>query len=223
MIASMFLYLALSSGDASSVMPIMGSKVIFAGLLAILMVNETHGWYVYFAAVLVAISIAMLGYSPSDLGENNFPVKPILLMFGCSILFAFTDIYIKRSMEIIDAFNFIVYYNFIVGMGSLSIIPYLKRRNVSLVLTGQSLWLSLVSSVFLITAVMLFSFTVHIAAGVVIPNILISTRGVFIVMIGAVLAHRGNTALETQSTKVYLLRFVASILIILSIWIAMRY
>ncbi len=38
-IAFLFLYTALSSGDASSVMPIMGSKVIFAGFLAIFMLN----------------------------------------------------------------------------------------------------------------------------------------------------------------------------------------
>ena len=45
-IVFMFLYSALSSGDASSVMPIMGSKVIFAGLRAVPMIGETHGWYV---------------------------------------------------------------------------------------------------------------------------------------------------------------------------------
>ena len=63
-IAFLFLYAALSSGDASSVTPIMGSKVIFAGFLAIFMLNETHTWAIYGAALLVAISIGMLSYSP---------------------------------------------------------------------------------------------------------------------------------------------------------------
>lgn len=49
-IAFLFLYMALSNGDASSVMPIMGSKVIFAGFLAIFMLNEKHNWVMYFAA-----------------------------------------------------------------------------------------------------------------------------------------------------------------------------
>ena len=91
---------------------------------------------------------------------------------------------------------------------------------MSLVLPCQALWLSLVSSVFLITAALLFTRTVQIAAGVVIPNVLMSTHGVFIVLISAVLARRGSAALEKQSNKVYLLRFVASMMIIVSIWIA---
>lgn len=37
------------------------------------------------------------------------------------------------------------------------------------------------------------------SSGVVIPNILMSTRGIFIVIISAVLTHRGSTMLETQS------------------------
>jgi hypothetical protein len=59
--------------------------------------------------------------------------------------------------------------------------------------------------------------------GVVIPNILQSTRGIFIVLISAVLTHRGSTILETQSRKVYMLRLAASILIIVSIWIALSH
>jgi len=136
-------------------------------------------------------------------------------------VFAITDIYIKRSLEFIDPFNFMIYYNFIIGIGSLSIAPYLKKKKALTILPGKDLLLSLVSSIFLITAVLLFTITVQIAHGVLIPNILISTRGVFIVMISAVLARRGSTLLETQSQKVYLLRFVGSIMIIGAIWIAL--
>jgi hypothetical protein len=59
--------------------------------------------------------------------------------------------------------------------------------------------------------------------GVLIPNILQSTRGIFIVLISALLTRRGSTALETQSGKVYMLRLAASFLIIISIWIALSH
>jgi hypothetical protein len=59
-------------------------------------------------------------------------------------------------------------------------------------------------------------------SGVVIPNILQSTRGIFIVLISAVLSQRGSSMLETQSKRVYLLRLGASILIMVSIWIALQ-
>ena len=220
-VAYSFLYMALSSGDASSVMPIMGSKVIFSGLLAIPMLNESHGGYVYLAAILVAISIAILSYSPSGLHSNNFPLKPILFMVVSSIVFAFTDIYVKRSLVFIDPYNFMIYYYLLVGAGALSLFPYLKNKKVSIILDSQALWLSLASSICLIVATLLFAISLEIAHGVLVPNILQSTRGVFIVLISAVLAHRGSTLLETHNRKVYLLRFLASSLIIVSIWIAL--
>ncbi|KPL06423.1 hypothetical protein AMJ86_08565 [bacterium SM23_57] len=219
--AYLFLYMALHYGDASSVMPIMGSKVIFAGLLAIPLLQEKHNWQVYIAAVLVAISIAILSYSPSKNGSSKFPLKPIVLMTFCSIIFGFTDIYIKRALIYLDSYNFMIYYNFIVGVLSLCVIPYIMKKRVSLLLKGTDLHLSFYSAVSLFTATLLFVILLNMSSGVVIPNILQSTRGIFIVLISAVLTHRGSTILETQSKKVYMLRLIASILIIVSIWIAL--
>jgi drug/metabolite transporter (DMT)-like permease len=221
--AYLFLYMALHYGDVSSVMPIMGSKVIFAGLLAIPMLHEKHNWQVYIAAVLVAISIAILTYSPSKSRSSKFPLKPIVLMTICSIIFGFTDIYIKRSLVYLDSYNFMIYYNVIVGVLSLCAIPYIREKKVSLILKGMDLQLSFYSAVSLVTATLLFVILLKMCSGVVIPNILMSTRGIFIVLISAVLTHRGSTMLETQSTKVYMLRLAASILIIVSIWIALSH
>ena len=221
--AYLFLYMALHSGDVSSVMPIMGSKVIFAGLLAIPMLGERHNWQVYIAAVLVAISIAILTYSPSRSADTQFPLKPILLMTGCSVIFGFTDIYIKRTLVYVDSYNFMIYYNFIVGVFSLSCIPYIRKKKVPLLLKGMDLQLSFYSAVSLVTATLLFVIMFEMSSGVVIPNILQSTRGIFIVLISAILAHRGSTLLETQSRKVYVVRLAASVLIVVSIWIALSH
>ena len=62
--AYFFLYAALARGDVSSVMPMMGSKVVFSGLLARLMTGESHSGTIYLAAVLVALAVAALSYSP---------------------------------------------------------------------------------------------------------------------------------------------------------------
>jgi drug/metabolite transporter (DMT)-like permease len=219
--AYLFLYLALHCGDVSSVMPIMGSKVIFAGLLAIPMLDEKHNWQVYIAALLVAISIAILTYSPSNGASGKFPLKPIVLMTICSIIFGFTDIYIKRSLVYLDSYNFMIYYNFTVGVLSLCVIPYILKKRVSLVLKRMDLQLSFYSAVSLVAATLLFVIMFKMSSGVVIPNILMSTRGIFIVLFSAFLTHRGSTMLETQSKNVYMLRLAASILIIVSIWIAL--
>jgi drug/metabolite transporter (DMT)-like permease len=221
--AYLFLYMALHWGDVSSVMPIMGSKVIFAGLLAIPMLHEQHNWQVYTAAVLVAIAIAILSYSPSTSENSKFPLKPIVLMTGCCVMFGFTDISIKRALVHLDAYNFMIFYNLAVGVLSLCVIPYLTKKKVSLVLTGMDLQLAVCSAVALVVATLLFVILLGMCSGVVIPNILQASRGVFIVLISAVLTHRGSTMLETQSGKVYMLRLAASVLIIVSIWIALSH
>jgi drug/metabolite transporter (DMT)-like permease len=218
--AYLFLYMALHCGDASSVMPVMGSKVIFAGLLAIPMLGEKHHWQVYIAVVLVAVSIAILSYSPSESGSSKFPLKPIAMMAACSFIFGCTDIYIKRALIYVDPFNFMIYYNFFVGVLSLTVIPYIRKKKAQLVLKGMDLQLSIYSAAALVAATLLFVILLEMGSGVVIPNILMSTRGIFIVLISAVLTHRGSTILETQSKKVYMLRLAASMLIIVSIWIA---
>jgi drug/metabolite transporter (DMT)-like permease len=220
-LAFLFLYTALSSGDASSVMPIMGSKVIFAGFLAVFMLNEKHSWTIYSAALLLAFSIGILSYSPSPDKKSKFPLRPVFLMILCSIVFAFTDNYITRSLQYIDSYNFMVYYNLIIGIVSLGIIPYLKRKKVTFLLPGKDLWWSLISAIFLVVATLLLTISFKIADGVVIPNILVSARGIFIVLISAGLSQRGSTLLETQTRKIYFLRFMASSLIIFSIWITL--
>jgi drug/metabolite transporter (DMT)-like permease len=219
----LFLYKALHCGDVSSVMPIMGSKVMISGLLAIPLLHEKHNWQVYIAAVLVAISIAILTYSPSKSGSSKFPMKPIVLMTSCCVMFGVTDILIKRSLVYLDSYNFMIYYNFFVGALSLCIIPYILNRRVSLKLKGMDFRLCFYSAVSLVAATLLFTIMLKMSSGVVIPNILQSTRGIFIVLISAILSHRGSTLLETQSKKVYLLRLAASILIIVSIWIALTH
>jgi hypothetical protein len=92
----------------------------------------------------------------------------------------------------------------------------------TLLLSGKDLWWISISAIFLLAATLLLTVSFEIADGVVIPNILVSTRGVFVVLISAVLSHHGSTLLETQTSKTYLLRLVASSLIILSIWITLR-
>lgn len=220
-VAYVFLYLSLSCGDVSSVMPVMGSKVVFAGLLAAAMLGEFHRWPIYVAAVLVAVAIAMLSYSPSTPGAARFPPKPLALMLACCLIFSLTDIYITRSLQHLDAYNFMVYYNFMAGLAALPLIPWLRRRRTSLRLAPGGLWLTLLSAVCLVAATLLFVAAVRMAQGVVVPNILMSTRGIFIVLISFALARSGQAALDRQGRGVFLLRLAASGLILLSVWFAL--
>jgi drug/metabolite transporter (DMT)-like permease len=221
-VAYFFLYLSLATGDVSSVMPMMGSKVIFTGLLAHRMLGERHSGTIYAAVLLVAAAVAALGYSPSQGRAGRFAWKPAVLMLACCLVFACTDVYIKRSLAYIDAFSFMVHYNALVALGSLLTIPYLRRKGVSLRVTAGSAAMTLATAACLVTSTMMFVVSFRMADGVVVPNILMASRGVFIVLFSALASHRGSTALDVQSKWVFLLRLGAAALIVFAMALAMR-
>ncbi len=220
-VAYFLLYLALSTGDVSSVMPMMGSKVVFSGLMAHLLLGEEHTGSIYLAAFLVAVAIGALGYSPAASRPSGGVLKPMLLMLGCCVVFACTDVYIKRSLAYVDPYSFMVYYNALVALGSVLAIPYLRRRNISVRVRAGDLPAMAGAAAFLVGATLMFVVSFRLADGIVVPNILMSSRGVFIVVLSALAGLRTSTALDVQSRWVYVLRFGASLLIIFSIWLAL--
>jgi drug/metabolite transporter (DMT)-like permease len=221
LLAFVFLYSALSRGDVSSVMPVMGSKVIFSAVLARVMLAESHRWPVYVAIVLVAVSVAALSYSPSKDRRTRFHVMPIVLVLACCFIFSITDVFIRRSLAYIDPYNFLVIYNLIVGGASLLLIPYLRRGESPLMVGTRNMAAIAGASGFLVISTLCFVVAMNLAEGIVVPNILMATRGVFIVLISLVLTHRGSRALDEQSKAVYALRFAASLLIVLAVAIAL--
>ena len=48
------------------------------------------------------------------------------------MVFGFTDIYIKRTLVYLDSYNFMIYYNLIVGILALGVIPYLRKKGIPL-------------------------------------------------------------------------------------------
>jgi drug/metabolite transporter (DMT)-like permease len=219
--AYLFLYAALAKGDVSSVMPMMGSKVIFSGLLARVMTGESHSGAIYLAAFLVAAAVAALSYSPSQGRAKGTALGPAGLMLAACVVFAFTDIYIKRSLAQVDPYSFMVYYNALLAVGSLLVIPKLVKGGVSLRVAPANLLITLLAAAFLVAATSLFVVSFDLAKGVVVPNILMSTRGVFIVVISAAMNSGKRFSLDRQGRWIYGLRFAASVAIIFSVWLAL--
>jgi drug/metabolite transporter (DMT)-like permease len=221
-IAYFFLYASLSLGDVSSVMPMMGSKVIFSGFLAHFMLGESHTTAIYLAALLVAISIAALSYSPRHAQGPSHAGLAAVLMLACCLIFGLTDIFIKRALAHVDASNFLVYYNALVAVGTLPVLALLRYRKQPLGVTRGDLGLLFLAAGFLMAATLLFVKSFNLADNVVVPNILVSTRGVFIVLLTAAASAHSSTRLDAQSRWIFLLRLAASSLLIFAIWLALR-
>jgi drug/metabolite transporter (DMT)-like permease len=176
----------------------------------------------YLAAVLVAVSVAALSYSPAHAQSTNRAGLAAFLMLTCCLIFALTDIFIKRALRHVDSYNFLVYYNALVAVAVLPVLPWLRRRRVPTAIRKLDFLAILLAAVFLIAATLLFVQSFTLAQGIILPNILVSTRGVFIVVLTAVAGLREHTALDVQSRWVFMLRLAASGLLVFSIWLALR-
>ena len=139
------------------------------------------------AAVLVAVAIALLSYSPSkeavDSPEADRPDDR--LQHHIQV----TDISIKRSLLFLDSYNFMIYYNFIVGVLS-SASSLCQEKRTARALNGGDLRLSLYSAVALVAATLLFTIMLKISSGVVIPTFC-SRPGRFHCPYNRALSHRG--------------------------------
>ena len=221
-LAYAFLYCALSTGDVSSVMPLMGSKVLFSAMLAPLLLQEPTSWRVLVAALLVVVSTAALSYSPSELRSSAFHFKPVMLMLTSCLIFSVTDVLIQRTLAHLDSTNFLVWYNILVAMiGIPMVLPLVRRRKLPVQIHGSSFLLIVAAAAFLVLATLCFVICFGLSNSIVIPNILMSTRGVFIVLLSLLLPRMGWMALDTQSGHVYAWRLAASLLIFLSVFVAL--
>jgi len=221
-LAYAFLYCALSAGDVSSVMPLMGSKVLFSAMLAPLLLNEPTHWTLVVAAVLVVIATAALSYSPTTKRQSAFNLKPVVLMLISCVVFSVADVFIQRTLPYLDSTNFLVWYNLLVAViGAPLILPLLRRRRLAIRLKMPAVLLIIAAAAFLVVATLLFIMCFRISNSIVIPNILMSTRGLFIVLLTALLSRCGWLALDTQSASVYAWRFAASLLILVSVVVAL--
>ncbi len=221
-LAYAFLYCALSTGDVSSVMPLMGSKVLFSAILAPLLLQEATSWRLLVAAVLVVVSTAALSYSPSDLRASAFHLKPVMLMLTSCLIFSVTDVLIQRTLVYLDPTNFLVWYNVLIAVvGIPMMLPLVRRRKLPIGVCRSSFLLIVAAAAFLVLATLLFVICFGLSNSIVIPNILMSTRGVFIVLLSLLLPRMGWMALDTQSGHVYVWRFAASLLILMSVFVAL--
>jgi drug/metabolite transporter (DMT)-like permease len=168
--------------------------------------------------------VAALSYSPSHPSHapgTNKAALAAFLMLTCCLIFALTDIFIKRALQHVDSYNFLVYYNALVAVAVLPVIPWLRRKRAAMAIRRSDLAAIVLAAVFLITATLLFVHSFNLAHNVILPNILVSTRGVFIVVLTAIAGLRAHTALDIQSRWVFMLRLGASALLIFSIWLAL--
>jgi len=128
LIGQIFSFLAVKRGDVSIATPIFGSKVIFVGLLSVLLIGQTIPWTLWLAAFLTAASLALMATGPAS-GQHRNLAFTVVASLLAAISFGCADVMTQKWGHLWGARTFLFYQMSTCATLSLVLIPLFFRRD----------------------------------------------------------------------------------------------
>lgn len=213
------LFMAQRTVDPSRLVPLLGLKLVVLALINALLLNlETYGWMQVLAIACTIFSAFLLNNAGKKI---PLPSLTWVLLACCG--YSLSDICIKLQVGRIGEFGMeslteqsllstCLSYT-ISGIISALILPWLKRQPAKVWKLAAPF-----SIVWMIGIVFLFACFEQI--GTVNGNIVQSTRGIWAVILGVILARSGQTYLEEKTPwNMVFRRLFAALLLMLAIFL----
>ena len=201
----------LQREEVSRVIPVVYTYPIFVAIIAVLFMGEALGYLQWLAIIIVVTGAMIVSVRQSPSGSTIWLGKPLLLLFGSSLLLAMADITSKYALAYISFWNMFSITAFcisgiflLVSMRPhiLSQLSSMERRNSAIALLAFNETLAPVGIVLLFWA---------LERGLVsLVSTIASSRPVFVVIFALILSRVLPGFLEWQTGKGMLaLRLVA--------------
>ncbi|MFH1006258.1 MAG: EamA family transporter [Candidatus Latescibacterota bacterium] len=207
----LFNYVAFEKGDISTTGPLMGLKIPFVALCSFLIMGERHEGLVYVGVLLSMVSIALLSWEDRSQARSRPALgAAVLLMTLATVLYAIADTFVMVVLTRMGSFHFTSYFLIFQALFSWFVYPFIRNRpamKLTLRVSGYFVVLACLT----MASSMLFFLSIKTGGNVTIPNILLSSRGVLVVLATFGLAHLAkNPMLESQSRHTYAVRLVGA-------------
>ena len=201
----------LQKEEVSRVIPVVYTYPIFVAIMAVLFMGETLGYLQWLAIIIVVAGAVMVSVRQSPSGSTIWLGKPLLLLFGSSLLLAMADVTSKYALAYISFWNMFSLTAFcisgiflLVSMRPriLSQLSSMERRNSAIALLAFNEILAPVGIVLLFWA---------LERGLVsLVSTISSSRPVFVVIFALILSRILPGFMEWQPGKgILALRLVA--------------
>jgi len=203
------LIVSLRRADASRVVPLLGLKIVALALIVTCLPGERLDLRQWVAVGLSVVAATVLQ------GRRD-PVPPVVmgLMLAACVGFAAADLLIVRVIDVVQAAaparsrlwasGLAVAVTYVAcGLVAAALLPWTRPR-------GGIDWRAAATYGLVWLAGMATLYACFGLLGAVFGNVLLSSRGLFAVVIGAVLAHRGWHDLEQRVDGATLARRVAA-------------
>ncbi len=206
----------LKREEISRVIPVANTYPIFVAIMAVPILGETLYYMQWLAIITVVAGAIIISAKGNSDGSATWLGKPLLLLFGSSLLFAIADITAKYALAYISFWNMFWVNAFCMsGIFLLvSLRPHIirqlrnmKRRNSSLAL--------LASNEIIAPIGLLLQLWAMKRGPVSLVSTIISSRPIFVVIFALILSRVSPTFLDWQAGKGMLaLRLIAVSMII---------
>lgn len=209
---------AIQRGDITIQTPMMGIKIIFVAFISMVMgVDDISFWW-WMAAVLACISIFILGWS----GINNPRSLVFTVCFAliASLFYAIEDVMIQKWAPHYGPYWYIFILMVSQMIFSFSLIPLFYRYHYKSIMTSSWIWLIIGMFLMGIQGI-LFYIPISLRGEATVVNILYSSRGLWsIVLIWFFGDLIGNEEKHIDN-KIMIQRLIGSLLLLISIIIAL--
>ena len=206
-LGQVFTFSAIRMGDVSLQTPMMGTKAVFAVLIAVICGTEVVDLPLFLAAFVAMLSVALLGFSGRPAEKVGISITMALLS---SLFFAGADtlVGIYASEFGVHAFLFIVML--VNALLSFALLPYF---NGPLRAIPRGAWPWMVAACLLMGAqALLLNYTLGRYQHVAEVNVLYSMRGLWSVVFSALALRAINKTSEADDKRIYIMRFSGALM-----------
>lgn len=209
---------AIQEGDLSAVVPLLSLKIPVAALMAFLVLGETHGLGIYAAVVLAGGGVALFGVGRpmrAQGGHGVHPVVPILFACAGATSFALSDQFAKLGLDRSGAIQILIWSLMLRGVLCAGMLarPHYRRYRIAPIDWG------LFGASGVLTVAVLGSLyeAFRLADGVTLTNVILGSRGLFGLILGATFGRVLSVPLEKQPLRIYVFRAAGTGLIFVAI------
>ena len=199
--------------DLSIIGPLTQTKTLFSLMLSFIFLGEVFQPITYFW-----ISIIMIGGAIVSMDEK-FNIKSlftymIFFVLLSNLAWSITDISSRKILDELDVWNANAWRMFIMSPLGLLTLPFIKKeerlvkKRVLIQMMSSFVLADILGTFFILSAFNLGTVT--------LSNAFAMMRGLLIIMITFVISKFRPEMLENHPTKVYIVRFVGSVLMVLA-------
>lgn len=217
-VGSWFTFVAMQRGDVSLVTPVLGSKVVFVALATSLLIANGMSALMWLAAILTTGGIFMMSATDIKTPRGARLAGPVTMALVSASFFALADVVMQKYAPTFGGRMFLAVMSSTNGLlsGAVMLIGY---NRPPMPWNRATAW-SVGGSILVASQSFLMGLALAFHSDAIGVNVVYATRGLFSLMVVALLGPLIGNRERHESGRVYGIRVFAAVLLLVGVVIA---